>query len=185
MFAGAREAEESRGSSGRQVRTGRPCSQTPCCYHHSTEKIHKRTRRQHNTASHRQHRHNPRSVIHYMAFFFLLAVRCKLLDYCSSVFGEVVVMCMLCNVILPNNCRYFDACKASNETCLVLPYISLYFPPGGWSTHRSWCLANPFKKNQIWISHLPCGLNTSQILAYSISFLHTLLVRAYFSKSHL
>lgn len=128
MFAGAREAEESRGSSGRQVRTDRPCSQTPCCYHHSTEKIHKRTRRQHNTASHRQHRHNPRSIIHYMTFFSLLAVRCELLDYCSSVFGEVVVMCMLCNVILPNNCRYFDACKASNETCLMLPYISLYSP---------------------------------------------------------
>lgn len=48
-------------------------------------------------------------------------------------------MCMLCNVILPNNCRYFDACKASNETCLMLPYISLYFlffmQPAGAEAH--------------------------------------------------
>lgn len=133
MFAGAREAEESRGSSGRQVRTGRPCSQTPCCYHHSTEKIHKRTRRQHNTASHRQHRHNPRSVIHYMTFFFLLAVRCELLDYCSSVFGEVVVMCMLCNFAKQLQILWCVQSFKWNLSRVAL-HISI-FPPGGAEAH--------------------------------------------------
>lgn len=95
-------------------------------------------------------------------------------------------MCMLSNVILPNNCRYFDACKASNETCLMLPYISLYFPPGGGAEAHTeadvWQIL--LKKSNLDFSP-SLWLNTSQILAYPISFLHTLLVRAYFSKSHL
>lgn len=66
--------------------------------------------------------------------------------------------------------------------CPTYLYIS---PRGGAEAHTEadvWQIL--LKKSNLDFSP-SLWLNTSQILAYPISFLHTLLVRAYFSKSHL